>query len=60
MRISHFIHCILVPREYFVVDGVTYLREGFKPPERFDDHLRREHPKIYNDLIESTRKGKKV
>jgi hypothetical protein len=47
-----FIHCLLGGRDYKVVGGHLYVREGFGDFEEIEDHLKREHLEAYKELNE--------
>jgi hypothetical protein len=58
MKFGEFIHQLLGGRDYKDIDGVPYVKEGFGSWERFDAHLKREHPELWDKMIESERKPK--
>jgi hypothetical protein len=56
MKLVEFIHKLLGGRDYKDIDGVHYLREGFGDWERLDTHCKREHPELWDEIIEQERK----
>ena len=59
MKLGEFIHKLFGGRDYKDIDGVPYVREGFGDWERLETHVKREHPDLWDDIIESERKDKK-
>lgn len=41
---------LIFPPQYKVIDGVTYVKEGFTGWETLKEHLKREHPEEYRKL----------
>ncbi len=57
--IKYLVHCILVPREYFLIDGKVYIREGFNRSKELYWHMRDDHgwsDAEINDLMLEARK----
>lgn len=57
MKLDEFIHKLFNGRDYKVIDGVIYIRFGFKDWELEDTFLKREHPLLWDGIIEQQRKG---
>jgi len=48
------IHCILVPREYYEINGEIYVREWLREPVELGYHMRHDHclsESEINDLL---------
>ena len=58
MKFGEFIHKLFGGRDYKDINGVPYVKEGFGGWERLDDHCKREHPELWDNMIESERKLK--
>jgi hypothetical protein len=58
MKLGEFFHKLLGGTDYKDIDGVLYVREGFGDWQRLDTHIKNEHPKLYDKLIEDERKTK--
>jgi hypothetical protein len=56
MKILEFFHKLLGGRDYKVINGEMYVKEGFGDWEKIDLHLRDNHPELYDNYIEEKRR----
>ena len=55
MKLGEFINQLFGGRNYKVIDGVPWVREGFSNWEKLETHCQREHPELWDEIIESER-----
>ena len=57
--VKFLLHCIIVPREYYMVNDKLFVREGFNKPKELMEHLKSDHKLCQaeiNDLMLESRK----